>query len=175
MGWCGVWEIFVPGLQEGEKYKFVIETQEGIKKIKSDPFAYSSELRPQNASVVAALDRYEWNDQKWLEDRIRGDLNSPMLVYEVHLGSWKGVEGQFLNYRELAHLLSEYCREMGFTHVELMPISEHPLDESWGYQVSGFYSVTSRYGSPEDFQYFVDFLHQKGIGVILDWVTAHFP
>lgn len=175
MGSCGVWEIFVPGLQEGEKYKFVIETQEGIKKVKADPFAYSSELRPKNASVVASLDRHVWQDSKWLDARMKGDLNSPMLVYEVHLGSWKGKEGEFLNYRELAHLLAEYCKEMGFTHVELMPISEHPLDESWGYQVSGFYSVTSRYGSPEDFQYFVDFLHQKEIGVILDWVTAHFP
>ncbi len=175
MGTNGVWELFVPGISEGQKYKFVITTQEGIKKVKSDPFGYQSELRPFNSSIVTTVDRYQWNDAKWMKERLLKDVNRPLLVYELHLGSWKGEKGQFLNYREIAPLLIAYCKEMGFTHVELLPISEHPLDESWGYQVSGFYAVTSRYGSPEDFQYFVDLMHQNEIGVILDWVVAHFP
>jgi 1,4-alpha-glucan branching enzyme len=176
MGGCGVWELFIPGLEQGEKYKFCIITQEGTKKFKTDPFALSSELRPLNASIVSSVDSYKWSDQKWQEEKLRQDsLERPFLVYELHLGSWKGESGSFMNYRQIAPLLADYCKEMGFTHVELLPISEHPLDESWGYQVSGFYSVTSRYGSPEDFQYFVDYLHGQGIGVLLDWVVAHFP
>lgn len=175
MGPSGVWEIFVPGIGEDQKYKFSIKTQEGIKKIKADPMGFQSELRPSNASIVSSLDRYEWTDFKWMEERLHQDLNRPFLAYEVHLGSWKGESGEFLNYREMAPLLASYCKEMGFTHVELLPISEHPLDESWGYQVSGFYAVTSRYGTPEDFQFFVDTLHGAGIGVLLDWVVAHFP
>ncbi len=175
MGRTGVWELFVPGIEEGEKYKFVITTPQGIKRVKSDPFGFQSELRPANASIVASLDRHQWQDSKWMEERFLKDLNRPILVYEVHLGSWKGEKGSFLNYREIAPLLAEYCKEMGFTHAEILPISEHPLDESWGYQVSGFYAATSRHGTPEDFQFFVDIMHRNGIGVILDWVVAHFP
>jgi 1,4-alpha-glucan branching enzyme len=174
LGGCGVWELFVPGLKVGEKYKFEIMTQEGSVKLKSDPMAYSAEFRPKTASVVAELNAYQWQDAEWFESK-SSDANIPMTIYEVHLGSWKKSEGHFLNYREIAHLLADYCNQMGFTHVELMPVAEHPLDESWGYQVTGAYAITSRYGSPEDFQYFVDHMHQKGIGVFVDWVAAHFP
>jgi 1,4-alpha-glucan branching enzyme len=170
MGASGVWELFVPGIGEGEKYKFEVLGADDVVRVKADPFALSSELRPQTASIVANIQRHAWKDQKW-NQKERGALN----IYEVHLGSWKQTNGNFMNYREIARQLAAYCREMHFTHVELMPIAEHPLDESWGYQVTGFYAVTSRYGSPEDFQFFVDTLHQNGIGVILDWVPAHFP
>jgi 1,4-alpha-glucan branching enzyme len=173
MGGSGVWEIFIPGIGSGEKYKFEIRTQHKTVRAKADPFAYWSELRPATASVVFDVDQHEWKDKEWIQKRISGHLNKPMAIYEVHLGSWKG-QG-FTNYKDIAHELVVYCQEMGFTHVELMPIAEHPLDESWGYQVSGFFSVTSRYGTPADFQYFVDYLHQHEIGVILDWVVAHFP
>jgi 1,4-alpha-glucan branching enzyme len=173
MGGSGVWELFIPGLKEGEKYKFEIRTHTGALRIKADPFALWSELRPNNASIVCHLDNYPWRDSTWMEGRGRW-RQRPLNIYEVHLGSWKRENG-FLNYRELSHQLAAYCKEMGFTHVELMPIAEHPLDESWGYQVTGFYAVTSRYGTPQDFQYFVDHLHHEGIGVILDWVPAHFP
>ncbi len=176
MGSSGIWELFVPGLGEGEKYKFEIRTQAGDIRVKSDPFAYSSELRPDTASVVADVASYSWGDQGWLADREkRKGVSQPMVVYEVHLGSWKKRDGFFLNYRDLARELVDYCLMMGYTHVELLPIQEHPLDESWGYQVSGFYAVTSRFGTPKDFQWFVDHLHQHGIGVILDWVPGHFP
>ncbi len=175
LGSCGVWELFVPGLQAGEKYKFEIRTQSGELLIKSDPYALSSEVRPHTASVVAAYDSHVWRDHDWMEQRKHKTLSRPMTIYEVHLGSWKRHDGQFLNYRQLAHELAAYCKEMGFSHVELLPIAEHPLDESWGYQVTGFFSVTSRFGSPSDFQYFVDYLHQHQIGVIIDWVPGHFP
>lgn len=175
VGESGVWELFLPGVETGMKYKFCIFTQEGIKRLKADPFGLCSEFRPSTASIVASVDAYKWNDEVWMKERMTKDLNRPMVVYELHLGSWKRGEEGFLNYREIAALLAAYCKQMGFTHVELLPISEHPLDESWGYQVSGFYSVTSRYGSPEDFQYFIDYMHQHEIGVILDWVVAHFP
>jgi len=175
MGPSGVWEVFIPEIGEGEKYKFVIFTQTGEKKVKADPFGFSSELRPSTASIVSNLDKHEWKDSNWMEERLLKDINRPILAYELHLGSWKGEGGSFLNYREIALLLAPYCKEMGFTHVELLPVSEHPLDESWGYQVSGFYAATSRYGSPEDFQFFVDYMHQNDVGVILDWVPAHFP
>jgi 1,4-alpha-glucan branching enzyme len=171
MGVSGVWELFIPGLQESARYKFEIQSKDGSLLIKSDPFAHYAEARPSNASVVFDVERHKWQDGQWMEKR-NGDLNRPMNIYEVHLGSWKtGVSG----YRQLAELLGKYCIDMGFTHIELMPLMEHPLDESWGYQVSGFYAVTSRYGTPEDFQFFVDRLHQLGIGIILDWVPAHFP
>ena len=175
-GYSGVWELFIPGLQEGEKYKFEIQTQEGSVALKSDPYAYGSELRPMNASVVRDLSCFEWSDQEWIANRSKYK-NEPyaMNIYELHLGTWKMKGENFLNYRELATLLADYCLEMGFTHVELMPVAEHPLDESWGYQVTGYYAVTSRYGTPEDFQYFVNHLHRAGIGVIMDWVAAHFP
>lgn len=176
LGSCGVWELFVPGVVEGEKYKFEIRTQNGALLLKTDPYAYCRELRPASASIVFDLDRYCWKDEKWLEKRAKeSPLSKAMNVYEVHLGTWNTQDGESLNYRELAHRLASYCQHMGFTHVELMPVMEYPLDESWGYQVTGFFSVTSRYGTPEDFQYFVDHLHQMEIGVIVDWVPAHFP
>lgn len=176
LGACGIWEIFVPGMTNGEKYKFEIQTQEGKRLIKADPFALFSEYRPATASVVFGIDQFHFTDQEWMLAREqRGKESYPLTIYEVHLGSWKHKEGRSLNYREIAHELSAYCKEMGFSHVELMPILEYPLDESWGYQVSGFFSATSRYGTPEDFQYFVNHLHRQNIGVILDWVPAHFP
>lgn len=176
MGHSGVWELFVPGLKEGEKYKFEIKAQNDEVFIKSDPLGYSSELRPATASVVADVDRFQWEDTHWIARRVQNKYQpQPMNIYEVHLGSWKKRDGYFLNYREIAQELASYCENMGFTHVELMPVQEHPLDESWGYQVSGFYAVTSRFGTPEDFQWFVNHLHKNNIGVILDWVPGHFP
>jgi 1,4-alpha-glucan branching enzyme len=176
LGNSGIWELFVPGLTEGEKYKFEIKAQNGDVFLKSDPMGYSSELRPATASVVANLERFQWTDNGWINKRQQlKNQSQPMLVYEVHLSSWKRKDGQLLNYRELAVELARYCKDMNFTHVELLPIQEHPLDESWGYQVSGFYAVTSRHGTPEDFQWFVNHLHENDIGVFLDWVPGHFP
>lgn len=176
LGSTGVWELFMPAFKSGEKYKFEIHTQEGFLRIKSDPYALYSELRPLSASVTFNVDSHTWNDQTWMEKRQSSDFQTqPMTIYEVHLGSWRKRGHHFLNYREIALELADYCQDMGFTHVQLLPISEHPLDESWGYQVTGFFATTSRYGTPEDFQFFVDYLHQKEIGVILDWVPAHFP
>lgn len=176
MGSSGIWELFIPGLQEGEKYKFEIKTQTDDIRLKADPFAYSSELRPSTASVVANVERFQWQDHDWMSRRAQNRNSAkPINIYEVHLGSWKRKGNQFLNYREHAQELVKYCQEMGYTHVELMPIQEHPLDESWGYQVSGFYAVTSRFGTPEDFQWFVNHLHCNNIGLILDWVPGHFP
>lgn len=176
LGGSGLWELFVPGLGEGVKYKFEIKTQAGALRVKSDPYAFSSEFRPATASIVANLDTFAWEDQEWQQKRKKTKKDpKPINIYEVHLGSWKKNHGHFLNYRDLAIELAAYCEEMGFTHVELLPIQEHPLDESWGYQVTGFYAVTSRHGKPEDFQWFVNHLHKNGIGVILDWVPGHFP
>ena len=176
LGYSGVWELFIPGLKEGEKYKFEIQTQQGERLVKADPYALMSELRPATASILANIERFQWQDQVWMEERKRRNIQShPMSIYEVHLGSWKKHGNNFLNYRELAHELAIYCLDMGFNYIELLPIQEHPLDESWGYQVSGFYASTSRFGTPEDFKYFVNHLHQNGIGVILDWVPGHFP
>jgi len=169
MGASGVWELFVPGLMQGEHYKFEIKTQDISLLIKSDPYAYSTEVRPKTASRLFDIDHFQWTDQEWIKKK--GGLNQPLNIYEVHLGSWK----KDLGYRHLAHELAAYCKEMCFSHIELMPICEHPLDESWGYQVSGYYAPTSRFGTPEDFQYFINHLHQEGIGVIIDWVAAHFP
>lgn len=176
LGQSGIWEVFVPGLKEGEKYKFEIKNQAGETYLKTDPMGNSSELRPATASVIANLERFQWTDHEWMAKRLRDkDQPKPLTAYEVHLGSWKRKDGQHLNYRDLAIELAAYCKEMSFTHVELMPIQEHPLDESWGYQVSGFYAVTSRHGTPEDFQWFVNHMHENGIGVLLDWVPGHFP
>ncbi|HLB53304.1 MAG TPA: 1,4-alpha-glucan branching protein GlgB [Chlamydiales bacterium] len=175
MGNSGVWELFIPELLEGEKYKFEVRTKEGYVRVKSDPVAFYAELRPRTASVVADVNRYAWKDEVWMEERKEKNLSRPILIYELHLGSWRRYGDFFPNYRELARDIAQYCQEMHFTHVELLPIMEHPLDESWGYQVTGFFSTTSRYGTPEDFQFFVDHLHGCGIGVILDWVPAHFP
>jgi len=176
LGASGVWELFIPGITENQAYKFEILTQSGNCLIKADPYALFSELRPKTASIVTDVETFHWTDQSWIEKRSaeRG-MEKPISIYEVHLGSWKRTNGKMLNYKEIAQALAAYCEEMGFTHVELMPIQEHPLDESWGYQVSGFFSVTSRFGTPSDFQWFVNFLHTKKIGVILDWVPGHFP
>jgi 1,4-alpha-glucan branching enzyme len=177
LGNSGVWEIFVPQAEEGAKYKFEIKTKEGHLLLKADPYAFFSELRPATASIVYHLSSFPWQDEEWMEKRKSQNLlSSPWNIYEVHLGSWKrGKDNTFLNYRDLAHQLVAYAKEMGFTHIELLPVAEHPLDASWGYQVTGYFAPTSRFGTPEDFRYFVDYCHQEGIGVILDWVIAHFP
>ena len=177
---AGIWEIFIPDLADGEKYKFEIRTREGALLKKSDPFGVAFEVPPDSASIVRGTSTYEWGDGQWLAGRARlgGWLDRPMAAYEVHLGSWARVpeEGnRFLTYRELAHRLVPYVRDMGFTHVELLPVMEHPFSGSWGYQVLGFFAPTSRFGSPDDFKYFIDACHQAGIGVILDWVPGHFP
>jgi 1,4-alpha-glucan branching enzyme len=178
-GGSGIWELFIPGLGEGEIYKFEIKGRGSeVPVVKTDPFGFYSEVRPKTASIVYDIHRYQWNDQQWMAERARRQaLNGPISIYEVHLGSWmRSLEGNsMLDYRDLAQRLVEYVQKMGFTHVELMPVTEHPLDESWGYQTIGYFAPTSRFGRPEDFMFFVDYLHQHGIGVILDWVPAHFP
>jgi 1,4-alpha-glucan branching enzyme len=174
----GIYEIFIPGLVENEKYKFEIKTQENYILEKSDPYANYAEFRPNTASVVTNLEGYEWQDHAYKERKASMDnLNQPINVYEVHLGSWKKSEGEpgYMNYRDIAEQLIGYVKEMGYTHIELMPIAEHPFDGSWGYQVTGYFAPTSRFGTPKDFMYFVDRCHQNNIGVILDWVPAHFP
>ncbi|APT75614.1 1,4-alpha-glucan branching protein [Marinitoga sp. 1137] len=178
LGSSGVWEIFIPLVQEGDIYKFEIKTQTGELLLKADPYATYTELRPKNASIVYDLNnKHRWNDKKWMDKRRETNwFEKPISIYEVHLGSWKKKNNdEFLNYRELAHQLVEYVKKHGYTHIEIMPVLEHPLDESWGYQVTGYFSPTSRYGTPEDFMYFVDYMHQHNIGVILDWVPGHFP
>lgn len=174
----GIWELFIPDIGPGSFYKFEIRNrQQGEVFYKSDPYGQQFEVRPKTAAVVTNNQPYAWKDDKWLEKRQKWDwLHSPMSIYEVHLGSWqRGPEGELLNYRELAKRLVEYVTEMGFSHIELMPITEHPFDGSWGYQTTGYYAPTSRYGTPDDFRYFVDYCHQHNIGVFLDWVPAHFP
>ena len=175
----GIWELFVPELGPGELYKYRIKAANGEHHEKCDPYGFAAEVPPKTASVVTELDNYTWSDDDWLEQRrTENQLEKPMSVYEVHLGSWRkdwDRENGWYNYRELAHQLVEYCHQQGYTHLELMPVSEHPFTGSWGYQTVGYFSATSRYGSPEDFMYFVDHCHQNGIGVILDWVPAHFP
>jgi len=173
----GLWEIFIPGIAEGDVYKFEIAVHgQDVPLLKADPYAFYSEVRPRNASVVKSIDTYTWNDQKWIEKRDKG-FDAPMSIYEVHLGSWKKNElatNGFMTYRELAADLVPYVKELGFTHIELLPITEHPYDPSWGYQATGYFAPTSRFGEPEEFMYFVDACHQAGIGVIVDWVPAHF-
>ena len=176
----GIWEVFIPKMGLGELYKFAITTSSGKVLFKADPYAFSSEYRPGTASVTADIDHFSWSDSAWMEKRREEDvLKSPMSIYEVHLGSWRKKDREekdgFYTYIEAAHELADYVKEMGYTHVELMGIAEHPFDGSWGYQVTGYYAPTSRYGTPKDFMYFVNYLHKKGIGVILDWVPAHFP
>ena len=173
----GVWEGFVPGLERYATYKYAIHTQAGEVLAKADPFAFHAETRPGNGSKVYDLTGYEWGDGKWLEWRKDNPVySSPLNIYEMHLGSWRRTgEDEFLSYRDMAQYLVPYIKEMGFTHVELMPVTEHPLDMSWGYQCTGYFAATSRFGTPHDFMYLVDQLHQAGIGVILDWVPAHFP
>jgi 1,4-alpha-glucan branching enzyme len=177
LGESGIWTRFEPGLGEGALYKFRIIGHDGQMHEKADPYAFAAELRPQTASAVFDVDQYTWGDEEWMTNRKkRHSLSAPISVYEVHLGSWRRGEGnRYLTYAELAEQLVAYVKEMGYTHVELLPISEHPLDASWGYQTVGYYAPTSRFGSPRDFQAFVDTLHQAGIGVIIDWVPAHFP
>jgi 1,4-alpha-glucan branching enzyme len=178
VGESGLWELFIPGLSGGELYRYHVKSRHQNFQIeKADPYAFYSEKRPNNASVVYDINGYEWGDAAWMEQRTTRDhLNSPMSIYEVHLGSWRRKpDGGFLSYRELADQLVQYCVEMGYTHVELLPVAEHPLDASWGYQVTGYFAPTSRFGEPKEFMYFVDQCHQHNIGVIIDWVPAHFP
>jgi 1,4-alpha-glucan branching enzyme len=178
LGGSGIWELFVPDVADGAKYKFEIRTQDNRLRIKADPLAFATEHPPANASVVFRS-RHEWNDAEWLAERAKHDaLRSPMSIYEVHLGSWRRnpAEGnRSLNYLELADELADYVTDLGFTHVELMPVMEHPFGGSWGYQVTGYFAPTSRFGTPDDFRCFVDRLHRNGVGVLLDWVPAHFP
>ncbi len=174
----GLWELFIPGVAAGFLYKFEILNRHSQQLLlKSDPYGQHFELRPNTSSIVPAASRHVWRDQKWLQARNHFDwLHQPMSIYEVHLGSWqRDNQGNFLNYRELARQLVDYVNRLGFTHIELLPITEHPLDASWGYQTTGYFAPTSRHGTPDDFRYFVDTCHQNGIGVILDWVPAHFP
>ena len=179
LGSSGIWELFIPGLVEDELYRFKIRTANGEMLEKSDPFQFFAENRPRTASVIRNLQRYEWQDQQWQDKKLVTPLyDQPLSIYEVHPGSWRKDPDnpeRFLTFKELADQLVPYVKDMGFTHIELMPVMEHPLDESWGYQVTGSFGVTSRYGVPDDFMYFVDICHQNGIGVILDWVPAHFP
>jgi 1,4-alpha-glucan branching enzyme len=172
----GLWSVFVRGLKEGDLYKFAVTSASGKTVLKADPYGILSEKRPNTASAILKNMDYDFEDSEWMEKRKSTDINkSPLNIYEVHLGSWRRNEqGEFLTYRELAELLPQYAKEMGYTHIEIMPIMEHPLDTSWGYQVTGYYSVTSRFGTPKDFKYLVDCCHSQGIGVILDWVPGHF-
>ncbi len=176
LGCSGVWEVFIPHLQVGDWYQFELKTLHGELIRKTDPYAQAMAMRPATDAQVYQS-HHEWQDKAWLDKRQQWDWqHQPISIYEVHLGSWQRDEkGDFLSYREIAHRLREYVQEMGFTHVELMPIAEHPLDASWGYQVSGFYAPTSRFGTPDDLRYLIDTLHQADIGVILDWVPGHFP
>lgn len=177
IGNSGIFELFIPGLSEGEVYKFAIKGQGGSITYKSDPYAFYSELRPDNASIVYCMNGYEWNDSEWMLSRQKNYDSLPMSIYEVHAGSFiKNTENdEFCNYRDIADKLVLYLKDMNYTHVELMPLMEHPLDESLGYQVTGYYAATSRYGTPEDLMYFIDTMHAGGIGVIMDWVPAYFP
>ncbi|NEO61190.1 MAG: 1,4-alpha-glucan branching enzyme, partial [Moorea sp. SIO4G2] len=199
-GATGIWELFIPELGVGESYKYEIKNSEGHIYEKSDPYGFQQEVRPKTASIVTNLDDYQWHDHHWMEHRRHTDpLRQPISVYELHLGSWlhgssgeipQGANGEtltvvtvsdlkpgarFLTYRELAQKLIPYIKQLGFTHIEILPLAEHPFDGSWGYQVTGYYACTSRYGNPQDLMYFIDQCHQNGIGVILDWVPGHFP
>ena len=174
---AGVWELFLPGIKQGAHYKFEIRTQTGAVVLKSDPFAFFNQHGKSTASLVYDLERYTWNDAEWIEARRQKNWpQSPISIYEVHLGSWRRKEGNCqLTYLELADTLLQYVVEMGYTHIELLPVAEHPFEGSWGYQVTNYYAPTSRFGPPDDFRHFIDKCHQAGIGVIMDWVPAHFP
>lgn len=178
----GIYQIFLTGIKVGDIYKYCVTAQDGKKTLKADPYGFQAELRLNNASVVTDISDFKWHDSRWMKKREKfDDKKNPMFVYEVHPGSWKKHEQTeededgFYNYREIAHELAAYVKDMGYTHVELMGIAEHPFDGSWGYQVTNYFAPTSRHGSPEDFQYFMDYMHEHNIGVILDWVPAHFP
>ncbi|NMG57371.1 1,4-alpha-glucan branching enzyme, partial [Geitlerinema sp. P-1104] len=196
----GVWELFIPDVQVGDPYKYEIKNYDGHIYEKSDPYGFQQEIRPKTASIVTDLDGYQWSDTEWMETRRNTDpMTSPVSIYEVHLGSWLNASydepgtdylgnplppvavadlkpgARFLTYRELADRLIPYVKDLNFTHIELLPVAEHPFDGSWGYQVTGYYAATSRYGSPQDLMYFIDQCHQNGIGVVVDWVPGHFP
>lgn len=180
LGSSGIWEIFIPGLKEGDLYKFEIKSKfKKYSAVKADPYAFYFEFRPKTASIVYDIHKYQWNDNKWMEMRPKKNwLESPLSIYEVHLGSWMRFpeeNNRFLTYKEIADRLVTYVKKMGYTHIELLPVTEHPLDASWGYQTLGYFAPTHRHGTPDDFMYFVDTCHQNNIGVILDWVPAHFP
>jgi 1,4-alpha-glucan branching enzyme len=175
---AGVWELFIPGIGEGAHYKYAVRSRVGgYRQQKADPYAFASEVPPKSASIVRSLDKHEWHDAKWMEERGESSqLKRPMSIYEVHLESWlRGPRNEWMTYRALAHSLVGYAKDVGYTHIELLPIMEHPFSGSWGYQVTGFFTPTSRFGTPEDFMYFVDQAHQNGIGIIVDWVPGHFP
>ncbi len=174
----GLWELFLPCVQEGAAYKYHVRSRFfGYEQLKADPYGFGTEVPPKSASVVRNLDRYTWGDAAWMESRARKDwLREPVSIYEVHLESWlRRPKGEFYSYREMATKLVEYVKFMNFTHIEMMPMMEHPYGGSWGYQITGYYAPTSRFGKPEDFMYLVDRCHQEGIGVLVDWVPAHFP
>ncbi|MEL6898423.1 MAG: 1,4-alpha-glucan branching protein GlgB, partial [Planctomycetota bacterium] len=175
----GIWELHISGAKPGDRYKYRLQTRDGAWIDKADPVGFAAELPPRTASIIADLKVHDWEDGEWMQQRREYDpLRSPMNVFEVHLGSWQKGPGRthgWLDYRDLAHRLADYCRRMHYTHVELMPVSEHPFTGSWGYQTVGYFAPTSRHGSPEDFMYFVDHMHRNGIGVLIDWVPAHFP
>jgi 1,4-alpha-glucan branching enzyme len=178
IGDTGVFALFIPEVADGTMYKFEIRKKNSDLVLKADPYAYMSELRPGTASVTFPMEEYKWEDAAWIKARAKKTpVKEAMSIYEVHLGSWKKTEDEreFYNYKEIAPMLAEYVKSMGYTHIELMPVMEHPLDESWGYQVTGYYAATSRYGTPSDLKYFINYMHKEGIGVILDWVPAHFP
>jgi 1,4-alpha-glucan branching enzyme len=175
----GIWELFIPELSVGTLYKYSVKCRGGHVIDKIDPYGFAAEVPPRTANIVADLDRYQWSDQQWMQTRAQHNaIDAPLSIYEVHLGSWRrrhDGDSRWLNYRDLADQLVDYCHKLGYTHLELMPVSEHPFTGSWGYQTIGYYAVTSRYGSPDDFKYFVDHCHRNGIGVLIDWVPAHFP
>ncbi len=185
IGDSGVFALFIPDVEPGQIYKYEVKLNYKTVVLKTDPYGFACEQRPANASVICNISDHKWKDSKWMKKREEEDFKTkPVSIYELHLGSWRkketqkevpSCEDEFYNYRELAPMVADYVKAMNYTHIELMPIMEHPLDESWGYQVTGYYAVTSRYGTPEDFMYFVDYMHQQQIGVILDWVPAHFP
>ena len=180
-GNMGIYELFIPEAKEGDLYKYLIETQDGTKLYKSDPYANYAEMRPGTASRIWDINRFKWTDRTWMKKRAEAEdmYSNPMSIYEVHMGSWMRHPAQedegFYSYRELAEALTTYVKDMGYTHVELMGILEYPFDGSWGYQVTGYFAPTTRYGTPDDFAYFINYLHKNNIGVILDWVPAHFP
>jgi 1,4-alpha-glucan branching enzyme len=174
LGQSGLWSLFIPHLGAGTVYKYEIHTSHSQVILKSDPYAFYSEIRPNTASIVYDLDRFHWEDEQWRK-RKQATHQQPMLIYEVHFGSWKLKNDlSFYNYQEIAEELINYVVEMGYTHLEFLPLAEHPYDRSWGYQITGYYSITSRYGTPEQFMYLVNRCHQRGIGVIMDWVPGHF-
>ena len=179
LGEGGIYSVFVEGATVGDQYKYIIVTHDGRRLYKADPYANHAQMRPETASIVADISKLKWTDAEWMKARATKDMNAePMAIYECHIGSWMkhpNGEDAFYNYREFADRMVEYLKEMKYTHVELMGIAEYPFDGSWGYQVTGYYAPTSRYGTPEDFAYMVNLFHKNGVGVILDWVPAHFP